>query len=170
MYDTELNQENLNEMYRPLSLWAYIGYTLLFSIPIIGLIFLIIFSFSSKNINRKNYARAYLIITAVVFVISLSIGIYIHSQANKIIDEATNQLDAFSITLFNSQLKAYEGEIYGRNVESLLETVELINDEDLFEDVVVVGETDIDIDSKYNVSFEYDSNGVINKVNIALAD
>ena len=45
--------------YRPLSAWAYVGYTFLFIIPIIGWLFLIIFTFSSKNINRRNYARSY---------------------------------------------------------------------------------------------------------------
>lgn len=44
---------------RPLSPWAYFGYSLLFSIPVIGFILLIIFSFAGKNVNRKNYARSY---------------------------------------------------------------------------------------------------------------
>ena len=45
--------------YAPLSPWAYWGLTLLFSIPVLGLVFLIIFSFSSANINRRNFARSY---------------------------------------------------------------------------------------------------------------
>lgn len=44
---------------RPLGPWAYFGYSILFSIPVIGFILLIIFSFAGKNINRKNFARSY---------------------------------------------------------------------------------------------------------------
>ena len=55
--------------YAPLSPWAYWGLTLLFSVPIVGFVFLIIFSVSSANINRRNYARSFwinLIFAAVV--------------------------------------------------------------------------------------------------------
>lgn len=45
--------------YRPLSPWAYLGYTLLYSIPLIGFIFLIVFALSDGNINRRNHARGY---------------------------------------------------------------------------------------------------------------
>ena len=44
---------------RPLGPWAYFGYGLLFSIPVIGFILLIFFSFAGKNVNRKNFARSY---------------------------------------------------------------------------------------------------------------
>ena len=44
---------------RPLGPWAYFGYSILFSIPVIGFILLIIFSFAGKNVNRKNFARSY---------------------------------------------------------------------------------------------------------------
>lgn len=44
---------------RPLGPWAYFGYGLLFSIPVIGFILLIVLSFAGKNVNRKNFARSY---------------------------------------------------------------------------------------------------------------
>ena len=44
---------------RPLGPWAYFGYGLLFSIPVIGFILLIILSFAGRNVNRKNFARSY---------------------------------------------------------------------------------------------------------------
>ena len=44
---------------RPLSPWAYFGYSLLFSIPFIGFILLIVLSFAGRNVNRKNFARSY---------------------------------------------------------------------------------------------------------------
>lgn len=45
--------------YRPLSSWAYWGLSILYAIPVIGFVFLIIFSFSNKNINRRNFTRSY---------------------------------------------------------------------------------------------------------------
>ena len=62
--------------YAPISPWAYFGLSILFSIPVVGFIFLIIFSVSDANINRRNYARSYwcmLILVAVVAVIAIAI-------------------------------------------------------------------------------------------------
>ena len=39
--------------------WAYFGLQLLFSIPIVGFILLIVFSFDNSNLNRRNFARSY---------------------------------------------------------------------------------------------------------------
>lgn len=65
--------DELPEEYRPLSMWQYFLYQILFSIPIIGFIFLIIIAFGSgKNINLRNFARSYfcsLIIIIVLIVI-----------------------------------------------------------------------------------------------------
>ncbi|MBQ6215534.1 MAG: hypothetical protein IJT16_12880 [Lachnospiraceae bacterium] len=62
--------------YRPISAWGYVGYSLLYSIPLVGLIFLLVHTFSNKKINRRNYARSYwcwliigLIIIAIFFVL-----------------------------------------------------------------------------------------------------
>lgn len=55
---------------KPLSPWAYFGLQILFAIPIVGFIFLIVFSCSNGNINRRNFARSYwcaLLIIAIVF-------------------------------------------------------------------------------------------------------
>lgn len=70
------NANNIPENYRPLGAWAYFGLGLLYSIPIVGFIFLIIHSCSSANINRRSFARSYwcwLIVAAAVFVVCLII-------------------------------------------------------------------------------------------------
>ena len=62
---------------RPLSAWAYFGYEILFAIPLIGFICLLIFSFSDKNINRRNFARSYfcaLLIAVIIIVVSVVIA------------------------------------------------------------------------------------------------
>ncbi len=69
------------EQLQPISPWAYFGYSLLFSIPIVGFICLVIFSVSDTNINRRNYARSFwcglviaLAILAVTFVVVFATG------------------------------------------------------------------------------------------------
>ena len=71
---------NLPSQYRPIGAWSYFGYTILFSIPVIGFICLIIFSLSKSNINRRSFARSYFcayliiaILAAVVFAVAGSI-------------------------------------------------------------------------------------------------
>lgn len=57
---------------RPLSPWAYFGLQLLFAVPIVGFIFLIIFSCNGSNINRRNFARSYwcsLLIAAIIIAV-----------------------------------------------------------------------------------------------------
>ena len=58
------------EMYRPISAWGYFGYGLLFSLPIIGFIFLLIYSFDDSRINRRNYARSYFCVLALGLIIA----------------------------------------------------------------------------------------------------
>ncbi|MBO4322377.1 MAG: hypothetical protein J5919_05185 [Clostridia bacterium] len=58
-----------NEQLKPLSPWAYFGLQILFSIPILGFIFLIVFSISSANINRRNFARSYWCVLVIVLIV-----------------------------------------------------------------------------------------------------
>ena len=68
------------ERYRPLSPWAYFGYTLLFNIPLIGFICLIVYSISSYNINRRSFARSYwcmLVVVLLIVVLCLAVYMYV---------------------------------------------------------------------------------------------
>ena len=64
------------EEYRPISMWGYFGYSLLFAIPLVGFILICVFSFGgTRNVNLKNYARSFfcwfivlLIILGIVFI------------------------------------------------------------------------------------------------------
>ncbi len=66
------------EEYKPISMWGYFGYEILFTIPCIGFILLLIFSFGgTKNLNVRNFARSYfcfLIIVAVVALLLIATG------------------------------------------------------------------------------------------------
>ncbi|MCL2030740.1 MAG: zinc ribbon domain-containing protein [Oscillospiraceae bacterium] len=46
----------------PLGTGAFLGYMLLFSIPFVGFILQLVFAFGQGNVNRKNFARANLLI------------------------------------------------------------------------------------------------------------
>ena len=67
------------EDHKPISPWGYLGYTLLFCIPVISIIFILIYSFGgTKSINVRNYARSYgiiwiasAIIAALYFVLAI---------------------------------------------------------------------------------------------------
>lgn len=79
------NEEQLPEQYKPLSPWAYFGLQLLFAVPIVGLVFLIIFSCKKSNINRRNFARSYwcsLIIVGVVLVIYIIAFVLLGASAS----------------------------------------------------------------------------------------
>ena len=77
MNDIEKNEiSHLPEKYRPLSAWAYWGLTLLFSVPVVGFIFLIIFALNGSNINRRSFARSYfcvLILAAIIAAIIIAV-------------------------------------------------------------------------------------------------
>lgn len=59
--------------YKPIGAWGYVGYSLLFSIPIVGLICLLIFSFNDSNLNRRSYARSYWCALLLVFIIAIAL-------------------------------------------------------------------------------------------------
>ncbi|MBQ9847015.1 MAG: zinc ribbon domain-containing protein [Clostridia bacterium] len=70
----QITVDDLPEHLRPLSPWSYFGLQILYIVPIIGFIFLIIFSFKKSNINRRNFTRSYwcgLIIAGAILAIIL---------------------------------------------------------------------------------------------------
>ena len=69
---------NIPSEYKPISAWGYIGYEILFAIPVIGFILLIVFSLGgTKNINLRSFARSYFciyIIFIILFVLLFLLG------------------------------------------------------------------------------------------------
>ena len=65
-----MNDKNLPYEYKPISMWGYFGYQILFSIPCVGFIALLIFAFGgTKNVNLKNFARSYFCFTIILVVL-----------------------------------------------------------------------------------------------------
>ena len=74
--------KNIPEECRPISMWGYFGYQILFAIPLIGFIILLVFSFGgTKNKNLRNFARSYfcyfilIVILVLIFTAIYSFGI-----------------------------------------------------------------------------------------------
>lgn len=66
----------IDPRYTPISMWGYFGYEILFSIPIIGIIFLIVYSFgATTNLNVRNFARSYFCLLIIVFVVAALFGL-----------------------------------------------------------------------------------------------
>ena len=61
--------------YASMGIWGYVGMMILFSLPVIGLILAVIWAFDARNINRRNYARAILVLTAIIFILSTIITV-----------------------------------------------------------------------------------------------
>ena len=72
--------------YKPISMWGYFGYEILYGLPFIGWIILIVMCFAPANKNVKNFARSYfclLIILVIVLVVLLSaLGISLSQFGN----------------------------------------------------------------------------------------
>ena len=64
---------------KPLSPWAYLGYSILFAIPLVGFVMLIILSTkAARNVNLRNYARSYwcaLLIGVILGIVLAIIGL-----------------------------------------------------------------------------------------------
>lgn len=78
MTPSEKNEiNNLPAKYKPLGAWHYFGYSILFAIPLVGLICMIVFAVSDKNINRRSYARSFFciyIVVAIIVIILVATG------------------------------------------------------------------------------------------------
>lgn len=74
----DFEMQHLPEAYRPLSPWRYFGLSIVYALPLLGWVFLIVHAISSRNINRRNFARSYFCVyalVAIVFVVLFSMGI-----------------------------------------------------------------------------------------------
>ena len=73
-----MNDHYIPEEYRPISMWGYFGYSLLFAIPIICFMILCVFALGgARNINVRNYARSYfcwIVLLLILIGITIALG------------------------------------------------------------------------------------------------
>jgi uncharacterized membrane protein len=60
-----------------LGAWNYVLLDILYMIPGVGLIFLLVHSFSEKNENRRHYARSYFVrLLMAIVILGVAVGLY----------------------------------------------------------------------------------------------
>lgn len=66
------------EEYKPITMWGYFGYELLFSIPLVGFILILVFSFGgTQNKNVRNFSRSYFCFIIVQLVLAfIFVGVF----------------------------------------------------------------------------------------------
>ena len=75
-YNNQSRSYNIPEEYKPISMWGYFGYNLLFAIPLVGFIVALVFAFGgNRNINVRNYAKSYFCLIIIGAVIGVIAGI-----------------------------------------------------------------------------------------------
>ncbi len=74
VYNNFYQAPQIPDEYKPISMWGYLGYELLFCIPIVGFILIIVMAFAPANKNVKNFARSYLLVIALAFIVTLIMG------------------------------------------------------------------------------------------------
>ena len=64
-------EEYDEKMYKPISPLGYIGFQILYAIPIVGLILAVVLAFAPKNENIKNFARAQILVIIIGLILVL---------------------------------------------------------------------------------------------------
>lgn len=88
--DTYMNQSQAPQdprQFAPVSTGAFFGYKLLYGIPVVGWILCLVFSFTEKNVNKRNFARATLIGLIISLVITCVIGFAVVKVAQVVIEQ-----------------------------------------------------------------------------------
>ncbi len=84
-----VTEAKIPQAYKPMSPWAYFGFQLLFSLPVIGFVLLIVFSLDDNNIHLRNFARSYwckllvgVILIVLLLVVLVATGLAAEIMAN----------------------------------------------------------------------------------------
>ena len=76
-----MQENSIPEEYKPISMWGYFGYEILFSIPVLGFIILIVNALTAKNKNLKNFARSYFCLTILCLIFGAIAYIILDNQS-----------------------------------------------------------------------------------------
>ncbi len=68
----EMTIDELPAKFKPMSAWSYFWHTILFSIPVVGIVFLIIYAIGgTANINKRSFARSYFCVYILMAIVAL---------------------------------------------------------------------------------------------------
>ena len=73
-------EQLLPKSYRPLSPWNYFWRAVLYSIPVIGWIFMICNAISGKSRHGRSFAGAYIFLTLLAVAVGVGVGAYLKSK------------------------------------------------------------------------------------------
>jgi len=94
-----------NSPYQPISTWGFVGIMALFAIPIVGLVFAIVWACGGcRKINKRNLARAMLIFMAIGLVLGLLTGLLLRG----IVKTALQEIGFETETLETAQVEEEE--------------------------------------------------------------
>lgn len=78
--------------YAPVSTGAFFGYKLLYGIPVVGWILCLIFSFTEKNVNKRNFARATLLALVLSLVVTCLLGLAVVKAAEVVVERVAVEI------------------------------------------------------------------------------
>ncbi|MHB1154964.1 MAG: zinc ribbon domain-containing protein [Eubacteriales bacterium] len=118
-----------DSQYAYMSTWSYVGMMILFSLPIIGFILAIIWACDSNKINRRNYARAVLVIIAITIILSIVITVVGFVLLSDVIKELIDSFQQNGYTIpFNNYDIQIDGLIDGMKITNGAFTYRYISD------------------------------------------
>ncbi len=82
---------------KPISAWGYVGYSILWAIPVLGQLLWLCAALFAKNQNKKNYARSYfcaLILGILIAVVAVAVVFGLSALGLFNIEEAFEQFTA----------------------------------------------------------------------------
>ena len=72
----KITEDMLPYELKPISMWGYFGYSLLFMIPLVGFILMLIFALGgTSNVNLRNYARSQFCVWIILLILGFVLGI-----------------------------------------------------------------------------------------------
>ena len=97
----KLEVSELPVKYSPMGAWATLGWSIVYSFPIVGFIFLCINALRTSNIARRNHARAYFCLLFIFIVLlGITAGILYLVGFFDMLPELIPQVEAFINSMF----------------------------------------------------------------------
>jgi hypothetical protein len=124
--DIYMEQEQLTQeadRYAPVSTGTFFWHRVLYGIPVIGWILCLVFSFTQKNVNKRNFARATLISLIISLVITCIIGVAVVKVAEFVIEQLVVEMVGGAFGDFD-QLTDVVDELQDGKYDPLIQRVE----------------------------------------------
>ena len=105
MQNNQNTQRSFNVIpasHKPIRAWGYVGYHILFSIPVIGWLIWLIKAIGAKNKNVRSYARSYLcwvVLGLIIAVVVALAGVIINFAAPELLEQILDPLKEMFETL-----------------------------------------------------------------------